>query len=90
MQKYLYVVFLSVLMLQTNAAGGDKIRYAIFPAPPYMIDADREDTDVSGIDVDIVHEIAKRMNLEIEFVRCPWAMCPLKTIAWLWKAMLEK
>jgi len=75
MKKYLCAVFFSVLMLQTSAFSGEKIRYAIFPAPPYMIGADREGKDVSGIDVDIAHEIARRMNLEIEFVRCPWARC---------------
>jgi polar amino acid transport system substrate-binding protein len=40
-----------------------------------MIGADREGQDVSGIDVDIVREIARRMKLEIEYVRCPWARC---------------
>jgi polar amino acid transport system substrate-binding protein len=74
MKKYLYAVFFSALMLQTGADCGDKIRYAIFPAPPYMIGADREGQDVSGIDVEIVREIAKRMKLEIEYVRCPWAL----------------
>ncbi len=75
MNKYLCAVFFSVLILQTSTFSGEKIRYAIFPAPPYMIGADREGRDVSGIDVDIVREIAKRMNLEIEFIRCPWARC---------------
>jgi polar amino acid transport system substrate-binding protein len=75
MKKYLCAVFFSVLMLQTGAVGGDKIRYAIFPAPPYMIGEDREGQDVSGIDVDIVREIARRMKLEVEYVRCPWARC---------------
>ncbi len=45
MKKYLCAVFFSVLMLQTSAFSGEKIRYAVFPAPPYMIGADREGRD---------------------------------------------
>jgi polar amino acid transport system substrate-binding protein len=40
-----------------------------------MIGVNQEDQDVSGIDVDIVREISKRMNLELELVRCSWARC---------------
>ena len=75
MKKFIPVAILLVLMLQTIAMGADNIRYAIFPAPPYMIGADHEASDVSGIDVDIVREIARRMDIEIEFIRCPWARC---------------
>jgi polar amino acid transport system substrate-binding protein len=37
-----------------------------------MIGADKEDSALSGIDVEIVNEIAKRANLKIEYIRCPW------------------
>jgi polar amino acid transport system substrate-binding protein len=53
-----------------------EIRYAVFPAPPYMINADPENAgEIRGIDVDIVKEIAKRMNLDIKYIKCPWARC---------------
>lgn len=51
------------------------IRYAVFPAPPYMIGAGDEDTEMSGIDVEIVQEIARRMNLQVEYIKCTWARC---------------
>lgn len=51
------------------------IRYAVFPAPPYMIGADDEQAALSGIDVAIVQEIARRLGREVVFVRCPWARC---------------
>lgn len=65
---------------EPHIAGGagktaDTIHYAIFPAPPYMIGAGEEDADVSGIDVEIVSEIARRMKLKIEYIKCTWARC---------------
>jgi len=49
------------------------IKYAIFPAPPYMIESGEH--QISGIDVDIVKEIALRMNLKIVFISGSWARC---------------
>ena len=51
------------------------IRYAVFPAPPYMIGVDDEQAAISGIDVAIVQEIARRLGREVVFVRCPWVRC---------------
>lgn len=51
------------------------IRYAVFPAPPYMIGADDEQSTLRGIDVEIVQEIARRLDREVVFIRCPWARC---------------
>jgi polar amino acid transport system substrate-binding protein len=51
------------------------LRYAIFPAPPYMIGADQETAQVSGIDVDIMQAIAGRLNLKVEYIKCTWARC---------------
>lgn len=50
----------------------DVIRYAVFPAPPYMIGAEDEGSPMSGIDVDIVKEIAKRGGYELHFIKAPW------------------
>lgn len=62
-------------LLEPTLAKGEKIRYAIFPAPPYMIGADEQGKEISGVDVEIAREIAKQLNLELEFVKCPWARC---------------
>jgi ABC-type amino acid transport substrate-binding protein len=51
------------------------LRYAIFPAPPYMIGADDDQTAPTGIDVEIVQKIARSMDLRLEFVRCAWVRC---------------
>ncbi|WP_186441082.1 substrate-binding periplasmic protein [Desulfamplus magnetovallimortis] len=52
------------------------MNYAIFPAPPYMIYSEEDDdSQIHGIDIDIVKEIANQMNLEVKFLRCPWARC---------------
>jgi polar amino acid transport system substrate-binding protein len=53
----------------------ESLRYAVFPAPPYMIGAGDTQESVSGIDVDIVQEIARRLQLNVEFVRCTWERC---------------
>jgi polar amino acid transport system substrate-binding protein len=51
------------------------IRYAVFPAPPYMIGAGNASHAMSGIDVEIVMEIARRLQYKIEVIKCPWARC---------------
>lgn len=51
------------------------IQYAVFPAPPYMIGAGDENAAMSGIDVEIVQEIARRMHLKVEYIKCTWARC---------------
>jgi polar amino acid transport system substrate-binding protein len=53
----------------------DTLHYAVFPAPPYMIGAEDEPKSMSGIDVEIAQEIARRLNLKIEFIKCTWARC---------------
>lgn len=61
--------------LISASAKGDVIQYAVFPAPPYMIGAGDENSEMSGIDVEIVQEIARRMNLKVEYIKCTWARC---------------
>jgi len=51
------------------------IRYAVFPAPPYVIGAGDAASPLSGIDVEIVQEIARRMQLKVEYVKCTWERC---------------
>ena len=51
------------------------VRYAVFPAPPFMIGAGDEQAEMSGIDVDIVRELFRQMGQRVEFVRCTWERC---------------
>lgn len=68
-------VFLGWVMAQPASAGRPVIRYAIFPAPPFMIGAANESEPVRGIDVEIVNEIARRLDCDIKYLRAPWIRC---------------
>ncbi len=70
--KISILFYLYIFVSLHSSLYGETIKYAVFPAPPYMIGADKEDSALSGIDVEIVNEIAKRANLKIEYIRCPW------------------
>jgi polar amino acid transport system substrate-binding protein len=61
--------------VKTVATPEQTLRYAVFPAPPYMIGVEGEQPALSGIDIEIAQEIARRMKLPLEFVPCPWARC---------------
>jgi len=72
------ILGLLILLLLPGTGRAETLRYAVFPAPPYMIEAEESQQAkdaLSGIDVDIVREIARRMNLDLAFVRCPWLRC---------------
>ncbi|MEI8096377.1 MAG: transporter substrate-binding domain-containing protein [Spirochaetales bacterium] len=58
---------------QTPPVAATTLRYVVFPAPPFMIGADSEQDELTGIDVTLVKEIARRMNLKVAIVRAPWA-----------------
>lgn len=36
---------------------------------------DTPESEYGGIDLDIVREIARRMQLDVRFMRCPWVRC---------------
>jgi polar amino acid transport system substrate-binding protein len=40
-----------------------------------MIGAGEENAVMSGIDVEIVQEIARRMDMRVEYLKCTWARC---------------
>jgi polar amino acid transport system substrate-binding protein len=52
-----------------------KLRYVVFHAPPFMIYSEGAEGEASGIDVEIVREIARRLGLDVELVACPWLRC---------------
>ncbi len=49
------------------------LRYVVFPAPPFMIGVSADQGALSGIDVDIVREIAGRLGFDLRFIRATWA-----------------
>ncbi len=75
MKRLTMLLWFGLVILAPLVGAGETIRYAIFPAPPFMIGAETGASAVSGIDVEIVQAIAARLNLQIEFVRCPWLRC---------------
>ncbi|MEH6346988.1 MAG: transporter substrate-binding domain-containing protein [Bermanella sp.] len=51
---------------------GDEITVAMSHFPPRKIVVEEK---VSGIDADILREVARRMDMDIKFVSCPWLRC---------------
>ncbi len=74
MKKSINISYFIVAMLIVNAqdALGEKLKAAITNWPPWEI---IEGTTYSGIEIDIVKAIAGRLNLEVEFIECPWSRC---------------
>jgi len=73
-KKYVSIFILFFLTYMT--VSGEIIRYAVFPAPPYMIIGEENGKEVfSGIDVEIVSELAARTGHGVAFVSAPWARC---------------
>ena len=72
------LMLISALLLTTAAVSrGETLRYAVFSAPPFMIlgKANSIESEFGGIDLDIVREIARRMQLDVRFMKCPWVRC---------------
>lgn len=73
--RFLLCVVLAALSAFPAAGARPVLRYAIFPAPPFMIGAVGENDPVSGIDVEIVKEIARRLGCDVRYIRAPWIRC---------------
>lgn len=71
--KTVAVCLAGLVMHPTTAA--ERIRYAIFPAPPFMIGASNDAAQPTGIDVEIAQEIGRRLKVELSFIRAPWVRC---------------
>lgn len=41
--------------------------------PPFRIEDESNPRGLSGIDIDLILEIEKRLNIQIEILECPWA-----------------
>jgi polar amino acid transport system substrate-binding protein len=72
-----FIVLSALLSMTAGVSRSEALRYAVFSAPPFMIlgEIDSPESDYGGIDLDIVREIARRMQLDVHFMRCPWIRC---------------
>lgn len=71
-----HISFFVLFFCLTVAVSGEVIRYAVFPAPPYMVVGEENGKEIfSGIDVEIITELAGRTGNRIEFFCAPWARC---------------
>ncbi len=68
------LTLLALLLLLAAPAFAETLRYAVFPAPPFII-FNQEDSagNIRGIDVDIARAVAESMNVRLEFIPCTWA-----------------
>jgi polar amino acid transport system substrate-binding protein len=69
-----FIFFIAVFFIHPFEPRGEELKLSIYHYPPYVIVA-KKDNQICGIDVDVVREIAKRMNLDVTFYRCPWRRC---------------
>lgn len=68
------LTILALLALLAAPAFAETLRYAVFPAPPFIIfNQDDTSENIRGIDVDIARTVAERMNVRLEFIPCTWA-----------------
>ncbi|MEE9589648.1 MAG: transporter substrate-binding domain-containing protein [Hyphomicrobiaceae bacterium] len=69
-------IFVAVLLLKTATAYGETLIMVADDFPPWtIIDKNDDNVRISGIDVEFVTEIAKRMNFDIELKNCPFKRC---------------
>ena len=70
-RTFTLLVLLSFLAVPAFA---ETLRYAVFPAPPFIIfNQDDPAGNIRGIDVDIARAVAERMDVRLEFIPCTWA-----------------
>lgn len=74
LSAYLSAAAVLLTLIAAPARSEPVLRYAVFPAPPFMIYDERGD-GASGIDVEIVTELAKRCGFSVRIIRAPWLRC---------------
>ncbi len=72
--NHIALLFIFALTLFfSNIANGNEIKFAILLAP--FKNLDRWSKNYSGIDVDIIKEIARRLNLKVTYNEGSWKRC---------------
>jgi len=70
----LVLILLTALTALAAPVFAGTLRYAVFPAPPFIIyDGNDSAADIRGIDVDMARAVAERMDVRLEFIPCTWA-----------------
>ncbi len=62
--RQLFYLLMILFFFSTSHLNAETIKYAVFPAPPYMIGADNEKSILSGIDVEIFNKYYNRYRLK--------------------------
>jgi polar amino acid transport system substrate-binding protein len=68
-----FCFFIVMTFFAPRISQGQELTFAVTHWPPYSIC--EQDTPCSGIDVEIVKEIAKRLNTQLKIEKCPWKRC---------------
>ncbi len=61
-----------LLMMKPNSSIGKELIFANTHYPPWVV---VQKNKMSGVDVEIVKELAKRLNLKLTLSDCPWKRC---------------
>ncbi len=61
------------ILLHSNSSQGNELIYAASHWPPWVIVP--QEGSITGINIDIVKEIAKRLELDLKIIRCTWKRC---------------
>ncbi len=65
-------IVLYCIVLLSYAVGSRPLTYGVNHYPPFII---FEENTVSGIDIEILVAITKRLKLDLEIYNCPWKRC---------------
>jgi len=72
--KLIVLVILIIIPLQYSPAENDKIYTADFEKwPPFRIEDESSKYGFKGLDIEILNEISKKLNIKIQIIRSPWA-----------------
>ena len=72
MKKLINIIVFLLVTLSSHPSFADTLRQAATPYPPFTI---INGNTVHGIDMEIIHKLAKELGHTIKLVPCPWKRC---------------
>ena len=72
MKKLINIIVFLLVTLSSHPSFADTLRQAATPYPPFTI---INGNTVHGIDMEIIHKMAKELGHTIKLVPCPWKRC---------------
>ncbi len=69
----IFLVILISLCFNLNPSHAKDLLFPASHFPPYIITENKDHE--SGIDIDILKEMAKRLDLNLKIINCPWKRC---------------